>query len=477
MIKDNFISDSKFTKLPPFHLFQRRDFYFLFDIKTSCFYKIEKLAYDFLKLSLKMEPQKAKQIFFKKNNLPENEKSSISESIDTLIKNGLFDSPDIKWDDKSFKKKIQSFNNKTITGLELMLAETCNLSCVYCFCKNQTNHSKSLKLMSKDTIKQALDFLFAHTTGIKKVQVNFFGGEPLLNLSGLEFALVYGTSLSKKNKIQIIWSMTTNATLITPKVIKLLEKYRIKLMVSLDGPRKIHNAQCPTKDGKGSYDIVEKKIRLLLNYKIPVSIHCTLTHPLKKLKPILHFFENFDSKKFEHVVIEPSINPSGKYTTYDLTEFDYQELKRQEQKILPLFLARNSKYKYKYFYDYDKLIKRILQKPTKPFFDSVRCGVIPQSLNVGVNGDIFPCNRFSSMDNWKVGNIFTGIDITFYHKFWVKNREILKKVCSKCWACNICRGPCPSEMSTSTGEFISPKRCQYLKDHIENTAFYLMMRE
>lgn len=135
MIKDNFISDSKFTKLPPFHLFQRRDFYFLFDIKTSCFYKIEKLAYDFLKLSLKMEPQKAKQIFFKKNNLPENEKSSISESIDTLIKNGLFDSPDIKWDDKSFKKKIQSFNNKTITGLELMLAETCNLSCVYCFCK------------------------------------------------------------------------------------------------------------------------------------------------------------------------------------------------------------------------------------------------------------------------------------------------------------------------------------------------------
>lgn len=265
--------------------------------------------------------------------------------------------------------------------------------------------------------------------------------------------------------------MTTNATLLDNDILLFLKEQQIGIMVSLDGPKNIHDAQCPTKKGKGSYDIVFTNISNALKTLDHIEVRCTMTHPIPDIKELQKFYEGLG---FSRIVMEPAINNEENATEVDFQLDDILKMLEIERKELPNILDAMFGEKRPSGFNYDRELYMISSAnlPEQPH--AIRCYAGCNSVCIDTDGNIYPCAKFSGSLPWSRGNVKDGINHKDFLLIWQNFARSLAHSCRACWAYSSCFKLCIGEYAKSNGTF-SEKcfiRCLRQKAALEN-AIYL----
>lgn len=333
--------------------------------------------------------------------------------------------------------------------LVLNLTNQCNLSCQYCYefgaDKVATPEGKP-KFMDFETAKSSVDFLLEQSTGRRKVHVTFFGGETLMNFPVLKQVVGYANEQAASRGLQMDFSLTTNATLLTPAIIEFLSRNRIGVTVSMDGPKELHDKLRVFANGKGSYDIIEPKVRALIqNHRTrPITARVTLTSGVTDVVAIFrHLTQDlgFHEVGFAPVTTSPNqlyaINqPSmdGVLDQFNLLAAEYLE-----------YALRGEMHG---FTNVSDTLAELCQGVNK----SHPCGAGLGLMGVGPSGDIAPCHRFVDSDVHSLGHISTGIDREKQADFLRRGHIGSKYDCHTCWARPLCAGGCHHEAFVRYGD-------------------------
>lgn len=386
---------------------------------------------------------------------------------------GFFDPVETAFaDDRTFDAALERHYAASWSRLELSVSERCNLACRYCYCGTCRDEVPNGGLMSVETARRAIEWLFAHS-GRDDVTLTFFGGEPLLNKDVLKASVALCDRLAAERGVRAEYVMTTNATLLDDETVDLIRSHDFGLMVSLDGPRELHDAQCPTRDGRGSWDAAVAGIRRLMAKRRRLTVRCTMAHPVPDELKLVRFFDDFG---FSRIVLGPVENPLFP-SVCDFTDDDRREEARQrETAIIPWMLAEcaaGREPKYNPFED----LEADLRRPDAPEPSPFRCGACHGTTTVGADGALYPCHRFVGMKDWTVGTLADGPDLERCKQFWRDYRAAVQGACSRCWAYRLCGGPCPWSMAKKDGSFALDERfCENTKRWIRQGAWYLDLK-
>ncbi len=454
------------SSLVAYHLFQVKKHYFVFDTTACRFYSINKIIYDFLKISYTKGIDGAYKTLLHTGKYSEDKLSRIMAEISLVAENGLFDTPATYINIADVEKALAKADlNGQLEDVQLVLTANCNLSCKYCYCsKNKCIDIN--KMMNKSVAKDAIDLLVKQN--INSVAVTLFGGEPLLNKPLIDFIIKYTDKQSKLTKKYFNHIITTNATLLDDKMINYIVNYNFGLMVSLDGPQKLHDKQCPTKTGQGSFELAAKNIKRLMKQRT-VGVRATMIHPMPNLKELVDFFIQFG---FHNMVIAAATNRKEASSEYDFTRKDMQEYIKQGEKFLPWILQYLLSGKKPPYFIYERWYNQITSGKISPNFFLFNCGAGRSVVGVDTDGKLYPCAKFSGLKNWSIGNAKTGIDISKTKDMWLHFLHCIAPICGTCWAYPVCGGPCIWECAKNDGSFaFDDKYCNFMKRAVECSAF------
>ena len=454
----------------PFHVFAVRGEYFLFDTTNCRFFRIDRLTHDFLILYASLGLRKAK-IIIKENGQTSHEMlERFLVEFKTMREFGLFDTIKSYMNLSSAKRKLkkQDFTH-SIQDVQLILTEKCNLSCRYCYCRSEEKRSiiSRDKEMNRPCAKGAVDFLLRQ--GTNAPILTFFGGEPLMNKELMYFLMDYSAREAKTAGKDLRYVITTNATLLDDQSINCIVDNNFGLLVSLDGPQKLHDWQCPTKSGNGSYKTAMRNIKKLME-KRPVDVRATLAHPLPDIEKLIKFFLR---NGFRNIVLGIASNRKESPSAYDLSCDDLRSLCEQIEHILPWmenYLIRKKSFPPYFMHErWYTAIKDGRIYPTEIIFN---CGAAHSTVGVDTNGVLYPCAKFCGLEKWKIGNVSHGLDGHKCKKLWFQFLQCIKPFCGKCWAYPICGGPCIWECAEDDGTFVfNNSKCDFVKRNIEFSAY------
>ena len=472
-IKKDFLVKKDSNLLPPpFHLFSIYDHYFLFDTTGGLFYQIEKIAYRFLELALDNPINVAKSIMIREGEYTFRQINEVYKNISLMEKNGLFDCPNFYTKDSQNDLIAEKIGQSEWTSIQLVLTNQCNLACKYCYCSRTNDFPLKKEIMSQETLRKSIELLFKKSGTAPKLNIVFFGGEPLLQKALIIYGVKYGNQLAKQYGKEITFSMTTNGVLVDDEIIKVIKDNKFAVMVSLDGDEEKHNSQCPTHCGEGSYSQAVQGLKKLLENGCHTEIRCTMTHPMGELKKLLESFYSFNCQFLKRIVIEPAYNPIENPSSYDFQAEDYKTLIEQERKLLPWMLSTMRGKESPKYIPYSPTLAAMSSHP----FTTTRlcnCEAGYSSIGIDPSGNIFPCVRFGGMSQWVLGHISSAEEISNKVKeFWKKYRHTIIDKCGSCWAFAICNGPCAWDIVQSNGCFLMTDRhCKRRISQIENSAY------
>ena len=464
---------SKQLRIPKsyaWHRFKVQDRFFVYDTTGYRFYEIDDLAYKLLGLIpyYPLEIVQEKIVSEKYYTLKQAQKSL--NAILGIGHQGLFDRQRQLVNLESAKAVLDGYKfTNSISDIQLMLAEKCNLACKYCWCPS--NHPSG-KLMSQEVAQSALDMLFEHSSS-NEVRITLFGGEPLLNKSLIDYIEIYSKKLAKKFSKKITYVMTTNATLLDDKYIDYIVKDNYALMVSLDGPKELHDNQCPTKLGGGSFDKAFKNIKKIMKRRT-VGVRATLCHPMPDLKNLISFFIEAG---FHVMTLGAASNRPESATPYDMRAEDFRSLLKQQEELLDWqanYLIRGEKPPY---FPQERFYEMIINNTISQNRSVFNCGAGNHIAGIDVLGNMYPCTKFCGMENFAIGKSGIGFDEKRCCELWLKYLKCIKPFCGKCWAYPICKGPCIWECAQNNGEFkFSNLSCKFTKRQIEFATYLAFMK-
>ena len=348
-----------------------------------------------------------------------------------------------------------------IKALCLHIAHTCNLNCSYCFA-SQGNYHGDRAVMSFEVGKQALDFLIANSGSRRNLEVDFFGGEPLMNFQVVKDLVAYARSIEKEHNKNFRFTLTTNGMLIDEDVIEFANRECHNVVLSLDGRKEIHDRFRVDYAGKGSWERIVPKFQQMVEAREGKGYYMrgTFTHAnpdfLEDVKTMLNL--GFTELSMEPVVCEPG-SPSA------LTEEDVAIVKDQYEKLAELMLERDKAGKPFTFYHYmidlaggPCIYKRISG-----------CGVGTEYMAVTPWGDLYPCHQFVGEEKFKLGDIYTGVNNTAILDEFASCNVYAKPDCADCWAKLYCSGGCSANAYHATGSVkgVYEQGCELFRKRME----------
>lgn len=336
-----------------------------------------------------------------------------------------------------------------LQSLVLNLTNQCNLACQYCYefgeDKVATPDGKP-KFMDFETAKASVDFLLEQSSGRRAVHITFFGGETLMNFPLLQRVVGYATERTASQGRAIDFSLTTNATLLTPAIIRFLSENRIGVTVSMDGPADLHDKLRVFANGRGTYDIIAPKVRSLIeNHRTrPIAARVTLTSGVTDVIRIYRHLKQ--DLGFHEVGFAPVTTSSDRL--YAINERGMDGVFEQFQALAAEWLAFALRGEMHGFSNVSDTVAELYQGVNK----SHPCGAGLGLMGVGPSGDIAPCHRFVDSDTHSLGNISTGIDREKQASFLARGHIGAKYACHTCWARPLCAGGCHHEAFVRYGD-------------------------
>ena len=341
--------------------------------------------------------------------------------------------------------KLKSHSGNVIKALCLLVAHSCNLACSYCFASQGHYHGES-GLMSFETGKRALDFLIENSGTRRNLEVDFFGGEPLVNFQVCKDLVAYARSIEKEKGKNFRFTLTTNGVGLTEEIMDWANEECHNVVLSLDGRKEVNDRFRVDRKGKGSYDQIVPKFQRFVEKRGDKEYYMRGTFS--------HFNTDFtediahmaDELGFKELSMEPVVLKPGEPSA--LTEEDLPILYEQYEK-LALDLLRRKKAGdpvtfYHYMVDLDRgpcIYKRISG-----------CGSGTEYMAVSAQGELYPCHQFVSDKEYKLGDIWNGITKEEAREEFRNTNVYTREDCGKCWAKLYCAGGCAANAYHSTGD-------------------------
>jgi len=338
----------------------------------------------------------------------------------------------------------------------------CNLACTYCYKEDLTTPAKGQK-MGFQTARASFELLLKQAHARDRVNVVFFGGEPLSNMALIREVVAYALPRAAELGKTVDFSLTTNATLLTPELVDWFDAHRFALTVSMDGPKALHDANRKTVGGKGTYDLVARNVRMLLSrYRSrPVGVRVTLTRGVTDVIGI------HDHLKTELGFHEVGFGPatSGPIAVFNL---DQEALKRAFEDMKTLgrrYVEAACRGENIGFSNMHQLLTDIAQGTKK----AVPCGAGLGMLAVDKEGDLHLCHRFVGSNQPTYGNVETGIDIPKLADFIETAQDRSAFGCKTCRIRSICAGGCYHESYARQGDPFAPvwHYCDLMRDWVD----------
>ena len=367
------------------------------------------------------------------------------------------------WTPDTFEPLAFDFKNRStvVKALCLHVAHSCNLNCSYCFASQGKYHGDRA-LMSFEVGKQALDFLIAHSGTRKNLEVDFFGGEPLMNWDVVKQLVAYARTQEPLHNKKFRFTLTTNGVLIDDDVIAFANKEMSNVVLSLDGRKEIHDRLRVDYAGNGSYDRIVPKFQKLVESRGGKNYYMrgTFTHANTDFtNDIFHMADlGFTELSMEPVVCAPN-DPAA------LTAEDLPIVMQQYELLAKEMLRREKEGKGFTFYHY------MLDLTSGPcIYKRISgCGSGTEYMAVTPWGDLYPCHQFVGEEAYKLGNIWDGVTNTAARDEFKTCNAYARPECTDCWAKLYCSGGCAANAYHATGSIrgIYEYGCKLFKKRIE----------
>ena len=383
---------------------------------------------------------------------------SCIEDVRELQSEGKLFTPDT-FEDMAGTFKERSGN--VVKALCLHVAHTCNLNCSYCFA-SQGKYSGERALMSFDVGKRALDFLIENSPGRTNLEVDFFGGEPLMNWDVVKQLVEYARTQEKVHGKNFRFTLTTNGMLIDDEVIDFANKEMSNVVLSLDGRKEIHDRLRVDYSGKGSYDTIVPKFLKLVEARGNKNyyIRGTFTHANPDFtKDLFHMAD----LGFSELSMEPVVASEGDPAA--LTPEDIDVVKEQYEILARDMLRRQQEGKPITFYHY---MLDLTEGPC--IYKRISgCGSGTEYMAVTPWGDLYPCHQFVGEEQYKLGDIYSGVANLKLREDFRSCNAYSREECKDCWAKLYCSGGCAANAYHASGSIrgIYKPGCELFKKRIE----------
>ena len=366
---------------------------------------------------------------------------------------------------------LKAKTSGVIKALCLHIAHTCNLNCSYCFASQGKYHGERA-LMSYEVGKRALDFLIENSGSRRNLEVDFFGGEPLMNFDVVKRLVEYARSIEKEKGKNFRFTLTTNGVLVDDDVIDFADREMSNVVLSLDGRKEVHDRYRVDYAGNGSWDKIVPKFQRFVEARGGKNYYMrgTFTHAnpdfLEDIKTMLDL--GFSELSMEPVVAAVD-DPAA------LTEADKPIVMKQYEQLAELMLERDKEGKPFTFYHY-----MIDLKGGPCIYKRISgCGSGTEYMAVTPWGDLYPCHQFVGDEKFKLGDIWHGVDNTAVQDEFASCNVYAREECRDCWAKLYCSGGCAANAYHSTGSVkgIYKYGCDLFRKRMECAIAVAVARE
>jgi len=430
------------------HQYKNNGYNIVLDVNSGMVHVVDDLAYDIIALYETESKQKIVEEMWDKYNTENNfdvlvkdypeltkdslkqEISNIYDEVTKMKEDGNLFTEDI------YENYIGSFKQRetVVKALCLHIAHDCNLACRYCFAEEGEYHGRRA-LMSYEVGKQALDFLIANSGNRKNLEVDFFGGEPLMNFQVVKDLVAYGRSQEEIHNKKFRFTLTTNGVLLNDDIIEFANKEMSNVVLSIDGRREVNDNMRPFRNGKGSYDLIIPKFKKLADSRNQTNYYVrgTFTHNnLDFSEDVKHLAE----LGFEQISVEPVVAQDGE--PYAITVEDLPILMEEYDKLAKYIIERR---KAGHWFNFFHFMIDLTGGPCVAKRLS-GCGSGTEYLAVTPWGDLYPCHQFVGEEEYLMGTVFDGVKATDIREEFKSCNVYSKEKCKNCFAKFYCSGGC-----------------------------------
>ena len=426
------------------HQYKLGGYNIVLDICSGSVHVVDEVAYDMIEM---FESNSREEIIAKimekyagNTEVTEPDVEDCYDQIVELKNSGKLFAPD------TFEPMAGALKQKTsnvVKALCLHVAHTCNLNCAYCFASQGKYHGERA-IMSLDVAKRALDFLIENSGSRRNLEVDFFGGEPLMNFEMIKELVAYARSIEKEHNKNFRFTLTTNGVLIDDDVIEFANKEMSNVVLSLDGRKEVHDRYRVDYAGNGSWEKIVPKFQKLVEARGHKDYYMrgTFTHAnpdfLEDIKQMLDL-------GFTELSMEPVVCAEG--DPAELTQEDLPIVLEQYEKLAELMIERDKEGRPFTFYHY--MID--LQGGPCIYKRISGCGSGTEYMAVTPWGDLYPCHQFVGDEKFCLGNIWDGVKNTEIQKEFAGCNVYAREECRDCWARLYCSGGCAANAYHATG--------------------------
>ena len=451
------------------HQYKHCGYNIVLDICSGAVHIVDDIAYDIISLYENKEKNEViAEISKKYGDVPRDEIIECYDQVTELENSGELFTED------NFEPMAGELKAKTsgvIKALCLHIAHTCNLNCSYCFASQGKYHGERA-LMSFEVGKRALDFLIENSGTRRNLEVDFFGGEPLMNFDVVKKLVEYARSIEKEKGKNFRFTLTTNGVLVDDDVIDFANKEMSNVVLSLDGRKEVHDRYRVDYQGRGSYDTIVPKFQKFVKARGGKNYYMrgTFTHAnpdfLEDIKTMLNL-------GFTELSMEPVVAAEGDEAA--LTEEDKPVVMKQYEELAELMLKRDKEGKPFTFYHYmidlaggPCIYKRISG-----------CGSGTEYMAVTPWGDLYPCHQFVGDEKFKLGDIWHGVENKEIQNEFASCNVYARSECRDCWARLYCSGGCAANAYHATGSVkgVYKYGCDLFKKRMECAIAVAVARE
>lgn len=428
------------------HTYKNNGYNIVLDVNSGSVHCVDQVAYDIIEMmSMDIDRKSITADMLEKykhtGEVTKNEILAVFEDIDELQRQGKLFSKDIYEDMSGEFKERQS----VVKAICLHVAHDCNLACKYCFAEEGEYQQGHRGLMSYEVGKKALDFLIENSGTRKNLEVDFFGGEPLMNWEVVKQLVAYGREQEKSGHKNFRFTLTTNGVLLTDEVIEFANREMSNVVLSLDGRKEVNDKLRVARNGKGSYDAILPNFLKLAESRNQKDYYMrgTYTHyNTDFVSDVIHMAD----LGFKELSMEPVVAPAS--ADYALTESDLPKLFDEYDRLTSEMLKRKKEDRSFNFYHYTVdltggpcIVKRVSG-----------CGVGTEYMAVTPEGDLYPCHQFVGDEEFLLGNVFEGVKNPSVCSEFKKCNIYSHEECKDCFARMYCSGGCAANAYHQKGD-------------------------
>lgn len=437
------------------HQYKNNGYNIVLDVNSGSVHVVDDVVYDAIPLFEHHTREEVIRLL--DSAYPKEDIEEALEEIEELKSEELLFTPDI------YREYIADFKNRktVVKALCLHIAHDCNLACRYCFAEEGEYHGRRA-LMSFEVGKKALDFLIANSGNRVNLEVDFFGGEPLMNWDVVKQLVEYGRSQEKNYNKKFRFTLTTNGVLLNDEIMEFCNREMSNVVLSLDGRKEVNDAMRPFRKGQGSYDLIVPKFQKFAESRKQADYYVRGTFTKNNLdfsEDVIHFAD----LGFKQMSIEPVV--SAEEDPYAIREEDLPKIMAEYDKLAVEYIKRQKEGNGFHFFHF---MIDLEQGPCVAKRLS-GCGSGTEYLAVTPWGDFYPCHQFVGREEFLLGNVDDGIvNKSCQDEFKLCN-VYAKPKCQDCFAKFYCSGGCAANSYQFHGSITDSYEigCQMQKKRIE----------